>query len=72
VVGPSLSFLFSSVERTIIGDIYLGLLEQLVFPQLKIKKENATALVFQQDGVPPHLSLQAGLVLNAGFKDPWI
>jgi hypothetical protein len=50
---------FFLVERTITGDIYLDLLEQLVFPQVDdIERKNATGVVLQEDGTPPHFSLQ--------------
>jgi hypothetical protein len=59
VVGP-----FSFAERTITGDIYLDLLEQFVFPQVdNTERENASGVVFQQDGALPHFSLQSTVAL---------
>jgi hypothetical protein len=33
------------------------------------EKENATGVVSQQGGAPPHFEVEAGLFLNAGLKD---
>jgi hypothetical protein len=37
-----------------------------------IERENATAVVFQQDDTSPHFSLQFHLALNNRFPDWWI
>jgi hypothetical protein len=61
------------VERTTTGEIYLDLLQQFVFPQVdEIERENATGVVFQQDGVLLHFSLQVRLAMNARFPNRWI
>ena len=68
LIGP-----FFFMERTITGNIYLDMLEQYVFPQLdQIEEENNVQLLFQQDGAPPHFSLQVRARLNDKFPDRWI
>jgi hypothetical protein len=43
------------VEITTTGDICLHLLQQFVFPHVDdIERENATGVIFQLDGSPPH------------------
>jgi hypothetical protein len=67
VVGP-----FFFVERTIIVDIYLNMLEQFVFPQItNIEREDVTG-VFQQVGAMSHFSVQVCLALNAVFPNQWM
>jgi hypothetical protein len=68
VVGP-----FFLWKELLLRDTYLDLLEQFVFLQVDdIERENATGGVFQQDGAPPHFSLQVRLALNAMFPNRWI
>lgn len=68
LIGP-----FFFVEQTITGNVYFDMLEQYVFPQLEqIENENNVELLFQQDGAPPHFSLQVRGILNEKFPNRWI
>jgi len=68
VIGP---FFFS--EKTIIGVVYLDLLEQYVFLQIEIfEQEIVSRVIFMQDGAPPHFSCFVTDVLNERFPDAWI
>jgi len=63
VVGP---FFFN--ENTITGVVYLDMLEQFAIPQL----EDVPNIIFQQDGAPPHWSLDVRQCLDDHFPQRWI
>lgn len=64
VIGP-----FFFCENTVNSQVYLDLLERFVFPQLQEFQPN---ILFQQDGAPPHWSLEVRQRLNNKFPDRWI
>lgn len=64
IVGP-----FFFTERTVTGPIYLDMLQLFVFPQLLPLQPN---VIFQQDGAPPHWSLDVRRSLDKTFPQRWI
>lgn len=64
IVGP---FFFQ--EPTVDGAIYLDMLEQFAVPQITDLQPN---VMFQQDGAPPHWSLDVRTFLNDTFPQRWI
>ena len=64
VIGP---FFFH--EATNNADVYFDLLTEYVAPQLI---DVQPAIIFQQDGVPPHWGLHVCQLLNETFPDRWI
>ncbi|GBM55221.1 hypothetical protein AVEN_158109-1 [Araneus ventricosus] len=61
------SFIFSEV--TVSSDNYLDVFEIFAFPQIGDLQSN---IIFQQDGVPPHWSLEVRKVLDEKFLRRWI
>ena len=61
------SFFFC--ERTITANIYLDKLDLYVAPQLN---DLQSLVIFQQDGVPPHLGLDVRKFLDDTFPDIWL
>ena len=62
-----LPFLFA--EKSITSPIYLDLLQFYVIPQLEHLQPN---ILFQQDGAPPHWSLNVREYLDNVFPNRWI
>ena len=62
-----LPFLFA--EKSITSPIYLDLLQFYVIPQLEHLQPN---ILFQQDGAPPHWSLDVREYLDNVFPNRWI
>jgi hypothetical protein len=60
-------FLFA--KKTVTGSSYLDMLQLYAFPQLEHLQPN---VFFQQDGAPPHWSLNVWQALNAIFPGRWI
>jgi len=53
------------------GVVYLDLLEQYVFPQIKtFEQEIVSRIIFMQDGTPPHFSCFVTDVLNGDSLMP--
>jgi hypothetical protein len=59
IIGP-----FFFIEPTVIGNIYLDVLEQFAVPQLLPQQPN---VIFQQDDAPPHWSLDVRDFLDKTF-----
>lgn len=66
VYGP---FFFDGL--TVNGDRYLEMLQTWLFPKFE-EQGNFDNLIFQQDGAPPHWSLQVREFLNDFFPHRWI
>lgn len=64
IIGP-----FFFAEMTVTGTTYLDMLEQYAFPQVEHLQPN---LLFQQDGAPPHWSLDVRRALDATFPGRWV
>ncbi|GBL94432.1 hypothetical protein AVEN_12207-1 [Araneus ventricosus] len=64
IIGP---FIFSKV--TVCSDNYFDMLEIFAFPQKEGLQPN---IIFQQDGAPPHWSLEVREVLDENFPRLWI
>ena len=65
IIGP---FFF---ESTVTSKSYKEMLEDFFIPQLK-RKRRFTTTIFQQDGAPPHWSLEVRSLLNSKFPGRWI
>jgi hypothetical protein len=63
IIGP---FFFH--ESTIMGAVYLDMLENFVFPQTA----EVDGLIFQQDGAPPHFGAIVRTALDELFPGRWI
>jgi hypothetical protein len=61
VYGP-----FFFMETTIIGIVYLDMLQQFLIPQLD-KDDQEGRIHFQQDGAPPHCLEEVREYVNARF-----
>ena len=59
LLGP---FIFA--EDTVTSTIYMNMLEGFAFPQIE---DLQPAIIFQQDGAPPHWALVVRTVLNENF-----
>lgn len=64
IIGP---FFFQ--EDTVTGNIYLDMLENFAVPQIAAMQPT---IIFQQDGAPPHWSLEVRKFLNDTFPHRWI
>lgn len=64
VYGP-----FFFAEQSITGNIYLGMLENWLMPQLET---DSVDFIFQQDGAPPHFHLDVRDYLNTRLRNRWI
>jgi hypothetical protein len=64
LIGP-----FFFAEVTVISSIYLNMLENFVYPQLQ---DLQPAVLFQQDGAPPHWRFVVRASLNQHFPNRWI
>ena len=64
IIGP---FFFH--EKSITGPVYQDMLEQFVYPQVA---DLQPQVIFQQDGAPPHWSLDVRNSLTESFPDRWI
>ena len=62
------SILFFSVP-TVTGPVYLEMFEQFVYPQVAAFQPS---IIYQQDGTPPHWSMDVQGSLNATFPNRWI
>ena len=58
-------------DSTVDGDNYLEMLKSYFFPTLQ-KKRLTKQIIFQQDGAPPHYSLEVRNWLNEKFPGKWI
>ena len=56
-------------EPTVTGPVYLDMLEQFVYPQVAAFQPS---IIYQQDGAPPHWSMDVRGSLNATFPNQWI
>lgn len=65
VIGP---FFFDS---TVTSKSYKAMLVDFFIPQLKRRRKFAST-IFQQDGAPPHWSLEVRSLLNQKFPGRWI
>lgn len=59
------------------GEMYLELLETYIYPMIVETMENDDNILednvwFQQDGAPPHFTVQVRQFLNANFPNQWI
>ena len=63
IVGP---YFFN--DPTVTGANYLDMLQNYAMPQL----ERIPDLIYQQDGAPPHWSLDVRAYLDDVFQDAWI
>jgi hypothetical protein len=57
---------FFVIEPTVTGNIYLDMLEQFAVPQLLLQQPNVISQ--QQDGAPPHWSLDVRDFLDRTFQ----
>jgi hypothetical protein len=64
IIGP-----FFFIEPTVTRNIYLDMLEQFAVPQLLPQQPN---VVSQQDGAPPHWSLEVRDFSHRTFPQRWI
>lgn len=64
IIGP-----FFFAEKTVTGATYLDMLQMFAFPQVEDLQPN---IWFQQDGAPPHWSLDVRGALNETFAGRWI
>jgi hypothetical protein len=64
IIGP-----FFFIEPTVTRNIYLDMLEQFAVPQLLPQQPN---VIFQQDGAPPHWSLDVRDFLDRTFPQRWV
>jgi hypothetical protein len=64
VIGP---FVFA--EDTVTGANYYDMIHEYLLPQVLELQPN---IIFQQDGAPPHWSLQIRHLLNRHFRGRWI
>jgi hypothetical protein len=64
IIGP-----FFFIEPTVTGNIFLDMSEQFAVPQLLPQQPN---VIFQQDGAPPHWSLNVRDFLDRTFPQRWI
>jgi hypothetical protein len=66
VYGP-----FVFMEMTIIGIVYLDMLQQFLIPQL-VEVDQEGRIHFQQDGAPSHCLEEVREYLNTRFPGRWI
>ena len=64
IIGP-----FFFCEDTVTSDVYLDMLQLFAVPQLL---EYYPDVIFQQDGAPPHWSLEVRSYLEQTFPGKWI
>ena len=64
IIGP-----FFYCETTVAGPMYLDMLEQFMYPQVAAFQPS---IIYQQDGAPPHCSMDVPGSLNATFPNQWI
>ena len=67
----TVSWPFMFFENTVTGGTYLDMLEQFLEPQLQ-QDCILGAVVYQQDGAPPHFALPVREYLNRTFPNRWI
>ena len=60
---------FIFCEPTVIGPVYLDMLEQFVYPQVAAVQ---LSIIYQQAGAPPHWSMDVRGSINATFLIRWI
>ena len=65
IIGP---YFF---ESTVTSKTYKAMLQDYFIPQLKRRRKFSTT-IFQQDGAPPHWSLEVRALLNKNFPGRWI
>ena len=63
-------YLIFFVDSTVDADNYLEMLKSYFFPILQ-KKRLTKQIIFQQDGAPPHYSLEVRNWLNEKFPGKW-
>ena len=62
-------FVLFFCDPTVTGPVYLGMLEQFVYPQVASFQPG---IIYQQDGAPPHWSIDVPGSLSATFPNRWI
>lgn len=66
LIGP---FFFEG--DTVNGEKYLSMLQTFFIPEVK-KLRKIRSIIFQQDGAPPHFSIEVRQFLHNHFSDRWI
>ena len=64
IIGP-----FFFCEPTVTGPVYLDMLKRFMYPQLAAFQPS---IIYQQDGAPPHWSMDVRGSRNATFPNRWI
>ena len=66
LIGP---FFFE--DDTVNGENYLSMLQQFFIPEIR-KLHKLQSIIFQQDGAPPHFSVDVRHYLDSRFPNRWI